>query len=480
MKAGTVEELGPGRFAARLPRSIDPARGRVGVYSTRQEAQDVVNATIEMHRSGQLRSQRGTTLRAFLAGFLDRRELSGVRNIARDRRAAKRHIEDAAFIDLPLTAIRRSAVKDWFDRLQRKKAKRSGELLRAETVRNVFNLLRVCFQDALERELIETNPARDLRLNRATLATTTEPWTYLEPDEQTAFLAAMPKAERRFHAFATGTGLRPGEQKALLRSDVKVDGEDPHVVVRFGSPKKPTKTGKVRRVPLFGVALEAATEQENALGVRCTPGQVFWPAADGSYRPEGVPGEWSDWLAAAGIKRPVRPYDLRHTCASSLVAGRWGRRWTLEEVKEVLGHSDIKMTQRYAHLGATALRTAVRETQAALTGPRLVQKAPQVSETAGDQQSFVNRRSPVQVRKLAPRKTGRTRTPARMSSSPVTRMASAMAWLRERSMRSVTTSESTPFCCPCWFTKPSRSFTFGRYASARCWGVGPVAVPSYQ
>jgi hypothetical protein len=35
--------------------------------------------------------------------------------------------------------------------------------------------------------------------------------------------------------------------------------------------------------------------------------------------------------ALRAIARTVRWHDLRHTCASSLVAGGWGPRWSLEE-----------------------------------------------------------------------------------------------------------------------------------------------------
>ncbi|WP_437310834.1 tyrosine-type recombinase/integrase [Sorangium sp. So ce388] len=67
-------------------------------------------------------------------------------------------------------------------------------------------------------------------------------------------------------------------------------------------------------------------------------------------------------LAAAGITRPVRWHDLRHSCASSLAAGWWGRRWTLEEVRERLGHPSIPSAHRYAHLSETAIKGAVRQT----------------------------------------------------------------------------------------------------------------------
>jgi len=41
-------------------------------------------------------------------------------------------------------------------------------------------------------------------------------------------------------------------------------------------------------------------------------------------------------------------------------------------------------------------------------------------------------------------------------------LATAIARLRARLIRSLTNSESTPFCCCCWLTEPSRSLTPGR------------------
>ena len=50
----------------------------------------------------------------------------------------------------------------------------------------------------------------------------------------------------------------------------------------------------------------------------------------------------------------VRVHDLRHTYGSILVnAGR-----SLYEVQQILGHSDPKITMRYAHLSAKTLQEA--------------------------------------------------------------------------------------------------------------------------
>jgi site-specific recombinase XerD len=55
----------------------------------------------------------------------------------------------------------------------------------------------------------------------------------------------------------------------------------------------------------------------------------------------------------AGIKN-LRVHDLRHSFASFLVNG--GR--SLYEVQQILGHSDPKVTMRYAHLSSKQLQEA--------------------------------------------------------------------------------------------------------------------------
>jgi len=50
------------------------------------------------------------------------------------------------------------------------------------------------------------------------------------------------------------------------------------------------------------------------------------------------------------------PHDLRHTCAAWLVSSG---KVTLPEVRDLLGHSTIRMTERYAHLAPERVRAAV-------------------------------------------------------------------------------------------------------------------------
>jgi site-specific recombinase XerD len=62
---------------------------------------------------------------------------------------------------------------------------------------------------------------------------------------------------------------------------------------------------------------------------------------------------WDTARKVAGLK-DVRMHDLRHSFASFLVnAGR-----SLYEVQKILGHTQVKTTQRYAHLAQETLLDA--------------------------------------------------------------------------------------------------------------------------
>ncbi|WPP01466.1 tyrosine-type recombinase/integrase [Pseudomonas sp. HR96] len=62
----------------------------------------------------------------------------------------------------------------------------------------------------------------------------------------------------------------------------------------------------------------------------------------------------------SGIK-DFKIHDLRHTCAAHLISAGVA----LAEVRDLLGHSTVMMTERYALLAPARVRDAVRVGRAA-------------------------------------------------------------------------------------------------------------------
>jgi len=378
---GSIDPLPDGRFRPRLPASV--GRVRLEPCSSYNEAEAMLGAALAEIAERNVVPVEGVTLRAWGTRWLDDREIGGAEDIKSDRSRWRTHIEPAAFINWPLAAIRPVHVRDWLADMTRKNAKpgrgqraTTPRKLGKQTIKNTLNLLRCCLETALERELIPENPARDVHLPRAkaTERRPFDPWTYLMPEEQEALLScpAIPEEERDLISFALWTGVRESEQWNIELWDVHVERDPPHVVIRFGKKGKAPKNGRIRRVPLFGLALEATLRQLVRLSdpKRRNVNILLWPTLRGERRQGKAPRHWSEYREAAGLvperrhdRQRVRWHDLRHTCASSLIAGWRGRRWTLEEVKALLGHQDIGITQRYAHLAESVLHTAARETE---------------------------------------------------------------------------------------------------------------------
>lgn len=144
---------------------------------------------------------------------------------------------------------------------------------------------------------------------------------------------------------ALNTGMRFGELTGLRRSDV--DLSLALVTVR-GSE---AKSGKTRHIPLNQEAIDVLRNYAPAGDDASTP---IFPGRDGVSRLVDIKTCWAAVLRDAQITR-FRFHDLRHTFASKLVMAGVD----LNTVRELLGHADIKMTLRYAHLAPEHMAAAV-------------------------------------------------------------------------------------------------------------------------
>lgn len=426
---GTIETLPSGRFRVKLPTATG-RRQPLGPFDTWEQADSARKGALAALAKDKLAGGVGIALYGYGLRRLEEWESQGKRNAVEDKRVWKRYVQPEPFASWPIENISRRDARRFRDSMLARVTKK-GAVLARSTVTIAVGLCRRVFGDAVEDELVSVNPFVDLKIPKR--PRTHEPWTYLTPAEQAALIKAA-GTEGLVAAFAIGTGLRETEQWMLELVDVHVDGPHPHVVVRYGKrtgvqgrsaktssvTKHPPKNGKIRKVPLFGVALDAARAWLEI--VPRAPEKNWWglmfPGERGGYRADKkAPKGFKPWLKKAGIGRTVRWHDLRHTCASSLVAGWWGRPWRLEEVCAHLGHSSITVTQRYAHLAPSALDMAAAETHRAHSessrSPRSDDSEGEMSGGRMQNNEFVNRRSRVQISKAAPRKKAESSAPIR-------------------------------------------------------------------
>jgi integrase len=288
----------------------------------------------------------------FARTILDRREREGIRVT---------HIEAAPFAAMALADIRPRDLRVWVREMAEKPAQGADHPLSTDTVKRAFSLVSAVFTAAVEDDVLEMNPASDVRVKkRADARATVEKWTILSLEEQSALAAnaAIPVCDRLAIRFAIATGLRQGEQFSLRLTDMHTGNDSPHVVVRFGGAKDlPPKSGKIRKVVLFGDGLIAARQWLYELPTFApeNPLALVFPTPRGGRRAVGKPlgngGTFKRHLSRVGITRRCRWHDLRHTFCSNLVTGVLGQTWPLLMVKEMAGHSSVTITERYAHVG---------------------------------------------------------------------------------------------------------------------------------
>ena len=140
------------------------------------------------------------------------------------------------------------------------------------------------------------------------------------------------------------TGLRRGELFGLRWADVDLENRNLTVAGSY------SKSGKTRHIPLNDEAYEVLQQWQAQSGGK--PDLVF--GAKWGGRLTNIKKSWGELLKDAGIEN-FRWHDLRHHFASKLVMASVD----LNTVRELLGHSTITMTLRYAHLAPEHKANAV-------------------------------------------------------------------------------------------------------------------------
>jgi integrase len=145
------------------------------------------------------------------------------------------------------------------------------------------------------------------------------------------------------------TGMRKGEMLELAWDRVDLA----QGLIYLGSEHQ--KNGRHGSVPLNAVALDALQSRQR-FGAKYCPGSPWVFCRRNGDRIENIKKSFATACRKAGLE-DFHPHDLRHTCAAWLVQAGV----SIREVAELLRHSNIQVTMRYAHLAPDNVRSAVKK-----------------------------------------------------------------------------------------------------------------------
>lgn len=217
------------------------------------------------------------------------------------------------------------------DRLRRQGLSNATVNRYTALVRRIFNL-------AIRWEAYEgRNPAVHAEMRREQHRD-----RYLGPDELRALFRALAAERNRNAAGAiallAATGARRGEALGARWDDIDWDRRLWTIPV--------SKSGRRRHIPLSDAALVILGRQAEG-----NTSEWVFPGEDPTKPMYDVRKAWLRVKEMAGLPKDLRIHDLRHTFASTLV----GKGRSLHEVGTLLGHSQVSMTMRYAHLAPQRL-----------------------------------------------------------------------------------------------------------------------------
>jgi integrase len=290
---------------------------------------------------------------------------------AADSNLARIRVNFAAHWDKPLTDLNAWGVEKW----RQQRLTHPERPAKATTVNRDLAALKAALSKAVEWEVLEQHPLAKVK---PTKVDTDGIVRYLTQTENARLIAALEQREIRKRAdrananvwrrdrkypemptlddqafvdylkpaviVSLNTGLRQGELLSLSWADVNLPGLQLTVLGANA------KSGKTRHIPLNSEAATALMQwRQQSPDAR----PLVFPGPTGK-RMVDVKTAWAKLMADARIEK-FRWHDMRHDFASQLVMAGVD----LNTVRELMGHADLKMTIRYAHLAPEHKAAAV-------------------------------------------------------------------------------------------------------------------------
>jgi site-specific recombinase XerD len=267
--------------------------------------------------------------------------------------------------DTPLEQITIGDIEKW-------RGKRKKDGLKSSSLNRRITALKAAINWAVKHDIIDANPLT--KLERLSEDDSDDKVRYLAGGERERLMAALDAREEEMrrarvsheddsvHQFTDGefvdhlkplvllslsTGIRRNALLSLEWRDISFANKT--IMVRSAT----SKSGKQYYAPLNKLAFNTIS-QWHAQSKHTAPSNLVFPSPQTGKKMGDCRTSWESLLKKARIE-DFRWHDMRHDFASQLVM----KGVDLNTVRVLMGHADLKMTLRYAHLAPNIKMKAV-------------------------------------------------------------------------------------------------------------------------
>jgi integrase len=223
---------------------------------------------------------------------------------------------------------------------------------KASVIKNIWIVLRSILNKARREKLISFDPLENIKRPKPDLL---QDNFWLKPEINQFLRANKTDQLLPFYFVAIHTGLRLAEMCGLKWD--RIDFRNNQISVtrtrdKYGL-KETTKTKIKRYVPMteeVHILLTSLRESSNSNPF------VFLEANGAEVKYDHIYRRFRKAQEKAGITNQIRFHDLRHSFASNYMMNGGN----VFDLQKLLGHTDIKMTMRYAHFTQEHLQGSIR------------------------------------------------------------------------------------------------------------------------
>lgn len=208
------------------------------------------------------------------------------------------------------------------------------------SVQRLLSSVRTFFKFLIRENLMETNPAQDVRAPRCAKRLP----RLLDIDEISQLLhfsanTVLEKRDKAMLELFYSSGLRLSELAVLDLNNLDLTG---------GMASVTGKGNKERQVPIGSKAQEAISDwlRLRPVLLKAANNAVFLSKIGNRLSVRAIQNRLEFWAKKLGLDKRLYPHMLRHSFASHMLEASGDLRF----VQELLGHADISTTQIYTHL----------------------------------------------------------------------------------------------------------------------------------